>query len=134
MNKFSNETTIQSEFGAMLSAAKSYFETYNQKKYEFHQCLILCTAQGEHITYPVISSSVDLLKTQECTIVSNLKKSGKVVIKKLVCMWEGEMLDVPSHQFMTMLCELNAENKKTEILLRAGTNAYVTKKVADIIG
>ena len=134
MNKFDNKTTIQSEFGTMLSAAKSYFEAYNQKRYEFHKCLILCTSKGEHITYPLTSDSVDPLITQECTIVSDLKKSEKDVIKKIVCMWNGEAIDVPSYQFMKMLCEANVENKETEILLNAGPNAYTTKKIADNIG
>ena len=134
MDKFNSETTIQTEFSAMLAAAKSYFETNQQKKQKFHQCLILSTAQGDHITYPINTDSIDLLVANECTLFSDLKETKKTVIKKVVCMWDGGHLDVPSRQFMTTLCNLNVENRETQILLSAGTNAYVTKKIADIIG
>ncbi len=134
MNKFENETTIESEFGAMLSLAKAYFENYNQKRHEYHQCLVLSTAKGELLTYSITSDSVGTLKNQECSIASNLEKSQKNIIKKIVCMWEGNTIDIPAFQFLKKLCEINIENKKAEILLSAGTNAYVTKKIVDIIG
>ena len=134
MNKFNNEKTIQTEFSKMLSVAKSHFKTYGQKKRGLHQFLILCTSQGEYITCPINVDSVELLKSEECTILSNLEQSYGNTVVKIVCMWEGETIDVPSYKFMQMLCDINPDNKNAEILLSAGQDAYVTKKIAEIIG
>ena len=46
------------------------------------------------------------------------------------------MRNTPEIKFVIdqSLCDVNTENKNAEILLSAGPNAYVTKKIADIIG
>ena len=134
MNQFKNEKTIESEFTAMLFSAKSYFETENHKNYEYHQCLVLTTVQGEQMIYPVSSDSAEMLINQQCSIISELEKEGKTAIQKMICMWKGNDVDVPSFQFMKKLCELNPENKETEVLLSAGNEAYVTRKINDVIG
>lgn len=134
MDILKNEKTIESEFDAMLSLAKGYFETNYYKKYEFHQCLVLSAEQGEPQIYSLYSDSIKELIDQGCAILAQLEKEGVTVIKKIVCMWEGNAIDVPSFQFMKKLCELNPENKKTKVLLNAGGGAYTTKKIADMIG
>jgi hypothetical protein len=131
MSKIKNEATIGVEFSNMLSLAKAYFNTNTSKKFEYHQCLILRTTQGEEKVYSFTCNSVKDLINQGCEAILQEKIT---TVEKIVCMWEGEAIDVPSNRFMKTLCEVNPENKNAEILLSAGPNAYVTKKIADIIG
>ncbi len=134
MSEFYNKTTIESEWGAMLSSAKLYFESHNQKKYEFHQCLVLTTANGEQMVCPITADSVDALKSQACSNIESLQeKYNNNTIKKILCMWENKTIDVPSFDFMKKLCELNKENRNAVVLLSAGTDIYLTKQTADII-
>ena len=131
MSNLKSETTIGTEFSNMLSLAKAYFNTSTSKKFEYHQCLILRTTQGEEKMYSFACNSVKELITQSCAALLQ----GKITtVQNIVCMWEGEVIDVPSQRFMKTLCDVNTENKNAEILLSAGPNAYVTKKIADIIG
>ncbi len=134
MSEFYNKTTVESEWGAMLSSAKLYFESHNQKKYEFHQCLVLTTANGEQMVCPITADSVDVLKSQACSYIESLiKKYKDNSIKKIICMWENNTIDVPSSDFMKKLCEINKENRNAIILLNAGTDVYIVKKIVDII-
>lgn len=134
MSEFYNKTTVESEWGAMLSSAKLYFESNNQKKYEFHQCLVLTTANGEQMVCPITADSVDTLKSQACSYIESLiKKYNDNSIKKIICMWENNTIDVPSSDFMKKLCEINKENRNAIVLLNAGTDVYIAKKIVDII-
>jgi hypothetical protein len=134
MSEFYNKTTVESEWGAMLSSAKLYFESHNQKKYEFHQCLVLTTANGEQMVCPITADSVDALKSQACSYIESLiKKYNDNSIKKIICMWKNNTIDVPSSDFMKKLCEINKENRNAIVLLNAGTDVYVAKKIVDII-
>ena len=134
MSEFYNKTTVESEWGSMLSSAKLYFESHNQKKYEFHQCLVLTTANDEQMVCPIAADSVDALKSQACSYIESfIKKYNDNSIKKIICMWENNTIDVPSSDFMKKLCESNKENRNAIVLLNAGTDVYISKKIADII-
>ncbi len=122
--------TIDPQFSKMLLMSKAYFNSNNLKEYEYHQCLVLSTVQGEEKIYSFACTSVKDLIDQSCSV---LLRERITTVQKIVCMWEGGAIDVPSYQFMKTLCDINAENRKAEILLR-GLNAYVTKKISDIIG
>ncbi|MBE6749666.1 MAG: hypothetical protein E7560_00690 [Ruminococcaceae bacterium] len=134
MSEIYSKTTVESEWGAMLSLAKVYFESYSQKKYEYHQCLVLTTANGEQAVCPITANSVDALKSQACSYIESLiKKYKDNSIKKIICMWENNTIDVPSLNFMKKLCETNKENRNAIVLLNAGTDVYIAKKIVDII-
>lgn len=133
MQCLKNDRKIEPEFESMLSVANEYFATTDSEKYEYHQCLVLSTAQGERMTYPIKSDSVQDLINQSCTILLQLEKEERTAIRKIICMWEGNTIDVPSFQFMKTLCEINPENRIAEILLK-GSNTYNIKKIVDIIG
>ncbi|MBQ6809689.1 MAG: hypothetical protein IJP09_03160 [Clostridia bacterium] len=126
-----NNIEIEATFNEMLSLAKVYFENFNQQSLEFHQCLVLRMTEGENVTFHINSDSIENLNVQISSSVMNLKDSA---VKKIVCMWKSYEIDVPSFQFMKKLCESNIENRNAEILLNAGQNVYVTKKISDIIG
>lgn len=131
MSNVQNEATIGAEFRNMLSLAKAHFITNTSGKFEYHQCLVLRTAQGEEKMFSFACDSVAELVNQECAAILKEKNTA---IQKMICMWEGETIDVPSNRLIKALCDVNLENKNTEILLRAGPDAYVTRKIADIIG
>ena len=134
MSEFYNKTTVESEWGAMLSLAKAYFESRNQKKSEYHQCLVLTTANSEQMVCPIAANSVDTLKSEACSYIESLlKEYNNNTIKKIICMWENNTIDVPSWDFMKKICEINKENRNAIVLLNAGTDIYIAKKIVDII-
>lgn len=134
MGEFYNKKTVESEWGAMLSSAKSYFESYNQKKYEYHQCLVLNTVNGQQMICPIPADSIDALKSQACSFVDNLMKNyNNNTIKKIICMWENKIIDVPTSDFLKKLCKINKENRNAIVLLNARTDVYIEKKIVDII-
>lgn len=134
MSEFYNKTTVESEWGTMLSLAKAYFESHNQKKYEYHQCLVLTTANSEQMVCPFTANSVDTLKSEACSYIERLLKEYKNdTIKKIICMWENNTIDVPSSDFMKKICEINKENRNAIVLLNAGTDIYIAKKIVDMI-
>lgn len=131
MNKFKNEATIEPEFKTMLSLVQTYFKTHDMKQYKYHQCLVLSTDEGKEKLYSFYSDSVNKLVTQSCSVISSKETA---TIKRIVCMWDDGGIEVPAFQFMKKLCEINLENRNAEVLLSAGSGAYITKKIVDIIG
>lgn len=131
MSKVYNKMTVELEWGAMMASTKAHFETYNQKNHKFHQCLIMDTAKQGMMTYPIVADSIDELIKQEELIIANLEGD---TICRIVCMWQSGCIDVPSFNFTKKVCEINKQNKDAEILLSAGTDAYITKRIVDIIG
>ena len=127
---FKNNKTIDLDFQSMMMKAKSLFCDENQDTNKYSQSIVLKPIKGEDKGYCVSCSSLDDLINQSCSAV---KQENISAVLKLVCMWKGNILDVPSERFLKTLCTINAENKKAEVLLNAGPNAYVTKKIADII-
>lgn len=134
MSPFHRQKTTDSVFGAMLSMAEPYLKTVPHKINLYQLCLVLSTAQGEQMRYSIDSDSIEGLINQGNTILLELQKQEKTEIKKIVCMWENKEIDTPSIQFMKRLCERNTDNRNAKILMNAGTEAYVTKKIAEIIG
>ncbi len=131
MSEFYNRTSISSEWTEMLSSAKSYFDTHNQKKYNYHQCIVICMDDGEQIVYPVTADSVDGIN-QECTkLVSLIKARNNRIIKRIICMWDSLSIDVTAFEFRKKICELNKENEKAFILLSGGADIYLAKQIAD---
>ena len=129
MDENINKKIIDADFSRMLSLAENYFDTNNLESFEYHQCLVLKTEQGEKL-YSFNCSSVKDLIEQSCEAIINEKIN---VVTKIVCMWSGKHIDVPSYKFMKTLCALNDKNKETQILLRGAENTYSIKKISSII-
>ena len=123
------EKIIDADFCRMLSLAEKYFDTNCVGKFEYHQCIVLKTEQGDKM-YSFACDTVKELIDKSCDMLINEKIS---VVEKVVCMWEGGFIDVPSHSFMKVLCNLNDKNKETHILLRGVENAFLIKKISNII-
>ena len=118
------------DFCRMLSLAEKYFDTNNSiGKFEYHQCLVLKTEQGDKI-YSFACDTVKALIDKSCDMLISEKIS---VVEKIVCMWEGGFIDVPSHGFIKALCNLNDKNKETQILLQGKENTFHIKKISNII-
>lgn len=130
MNIFENKTTIDAQFSKMLSMAKEYFNSKEQKKHEFHQCLVLNSVLDEYKLLSFACDSVEELVNQNSSILSQEKNAP---IRRVICMWEDGTIDVPSYQFLKKMCEFNIENNEAVVLLSAGTDIYLTKKIMDII-
>ena len=126
-------TILTPEFESMLISAKTYFKHTRVKSIEHHQCLILKTLDGTEKIYSFASDSIKELIDQSCSI---LYQKQVTTVTHILCMWEGGYVDVPSHKFITTLCEMNIENKNAEILLKSNPDScsYKIKKLSDIIG
>lgn len=112
------------EFDDMLSLAKESLKS-NTDKSEYTQCIVMRTAQGENKLYAFSCNTVGELLEQSC---SAILKDNILIVKKLLCMWSGEILDVPSGRFMSTLCEIDPNNKNAEVLLKSSV-----KKISEII-
>ena len=123
------EKIIHADFFQMLALAEKYFDTSSCGNSEYHQCLVLKTEQGYKI-YSFACDAVKELVGQCCDMLTTEKIN---VVEKIVCMWEGGAIDVPAHQFVIALCELNDENKNAQIFLSAGNGSYTIKRLSDVI-
>ena len=93
---YQNENIIDLEFNNMLNLAKTYFKQTNNKTFEHHQCIVLKNEKHELKTFSFASDSIKELIKQSCDM---LHKENITTVTKIICMWEGEFIDVPSHQF-----------------------------------
>ena len=127
-----NKKNLPPAFENMLNFAKAYFNQSFDEKYEYHQCLVIKTADGKENLYPFTCNSVRELIDQS---ISMLHKENITTVTNIICMWKGGAVDVPSHQFVKKLCEINPENKNAEILLNSSPTSYTytTKKISDIL-
>ncbi len=126
-----DKNSLDCDFAALLSLAEERLGTADGKQHEYCQSVALLTAQGQQVTRAFCSDSVEALVEQNCALLSQLKSEEQTQIKKVVFMWAGGSVDVPSFQFRKEMCTLDPENNKTEILLRA-LHGYVIKKVSDL--
>ncbi len=131
MTEFYNKTSIGLEWTEMLSIAKSYFDTHNQKKYNYHQCIVLYMDNGEQIVYPIAVNSVDDLIQESSRLIGRLKRCKNNIIKRIICMWDDYSIDVTAFEFRKKICEMNKENEKAFILLSGGADIYHAKQIAD---
>ena len=130
MNKDIREKITDLDFSRMLLLVENYFDTNNSiDKFEYHQCIALKTEQGDKI-YSFACDTVKELIDKSCDMLISEKIS---VVEKILCMWEGGFIDVPSHSFIKALCNLNDKNKETQILLRGAENTFLIKKISNII-
>ncbi len=87
MSELYKKTNIISEWREMLLSAEAYFNSYNQKSYKFHQCIVLCMDDMEQIICPIAADSIDMLNNQtRLTVERLLQKHTCNIIKKVVCM------------------------------------------------
>ena len=127
-----SKSILTPEFESMLNSAKTYFKKSESNKFEYHQCLVLKTSQGEELIYSFASNSIKDLINKSCSVLNQEKFTD---ITKILCMWEGGFIDLPAHQFLKELCNIDKTNKNAEILLKSSpdTCIYTTKKLSDII-
>lgn len=55
-------------------------------------------------------------------------QANDTVVTKMVAMWKGECVDVPSYAFRKALLALDAANGQTEVILRT-ESGYITKAI-----
>ena len=127
-----DEKNLTPEFESMLNAAKSYFENSTAKGLEYHQCIVLRFSDGAEKLYSFPCLSVKELITKSCAVLYENKDS---TVTNIVCMWDGGSVDVPAHQFIEALCDINPENTNAEILLNSSpvSYIYISKKISDIL-
>ena len=128
-----NATILPPEFENMLNQAKSYFKRSSVKNVEYHQCIILRTADGIEKIYSFACNSVKELIKQSCSM---LYQENISTVTHIICMWEDESIDIPSYKFTETLCKISIENKNAKILLKSSPDTcnYIIKKLSDIIG
>ena len=119
---------IDSEFENMFFTAQEICKENRQKNEEYGLCLILKTKQEEK-SYFFSCDTVKELIAQCCSIITQDKIT---VVRKIVCMWKSGAIDVPPLNFRKVLCDINPENEKTEILLNADHGYYVIKTISEL--
>lgn len=126
---FQSEKEMNTVFRSMCTLAREQLLKIDGNQ-AHQQCVVLAAEQGAPQAFIVAADTVGEFAAQQCALLSNEMPP----VQKIVCMWKSGVVDVPSGAFLKRLCELSAQNKDAEILLKGSGDTYNGKTVADIIG
>ena len=90
--------------------------------------VVMLTTKGTviSIAFSSVSSSIQAENTLKFLI--DKKKDGESKIARMICMWHGGGIDLPSYAFREALVDIDSQNLSAQILLN-GLGGYVVKTV-----
>lgn len=94
---------------------------------EADQVVVLETAAGTHL----ILENHNVLMDDSADEAAFLTGLGKTQVTRLVCMWQGQFLDVPSQHLREGLKKANPGNKEAQVLLR-GERGLCSRALKDL--
>lgn len=65
--------------------------------------------------------------TEEDVLLQKMTENSDTAISKILCVFKGGGLEIPSYHLRKALCELNEKNMDTEILLRGADGTNIRK-------
>ena len=80
------------------------------------QAVVLFSAQGNEYGR-VIKDTIAEDISDEMALIESLKAADDTEIKCVLCMWQGNTIDIPSYRLRKMLCELNCQNAESVLLV-----------------
>lgn len=96
------------------------------------QAVVLFSALGnEHGA--VFRDAIAEDNSDEMALIESLKAADDTEIKYVLCMWQGNAIDIPSYRLRKMLCELNCQNSESVLIVMtfdgiSGIKVAVTMK------
>lgn len=94
---------------------------------EAEQVIVVKTAKGQvcHFANRAVTAGD---RRDEDAFLAELAHGGETELRALVCLWQGQALDVPSFHFRSRLLELCPNNKDAVVLLQ-GEDVLLAKKL-----
>ncbi|WP_195975577.1 hypothetical protein [Hydrogeniiclostridium mannosilyticum] len=109
----------------MLEIAENSLKKVKLQAYT--QCIVVLTDK-QKIYHKIIANALSEENAVEFSFLNELKSNHDTKIKKIVCMWGSGDIDLPSWKLRKMLCEVNLENQKAQMLL-LGKPSYIVKNI-----
>lgn len=95
------------------------------------QVIIMMTTKGN--IYSLINESIiNGNNASEDAIISIMDVQKDIEISHIICMWQGNSLDVPSMYLRKKIITLHSQNAKAKVLLQ-GKNDYLVKELESTI-
>ena len=88
----------------------------NAEKGQHTQAVVLFSAQGNEYG-AVIKDTIAEDDSDEVALIESLKAADDTEIKYVLCMWQGNTIDIPSYRLRKMLRELNCQNAESVLLV-----------------
>ena len=80
------------------------------------QAVVLFSAKGSEYGR-VIKDTIAEDISDEMALIESLKAADDTEIKYVLCMWQGNTIDIPSYKLRKMLRELNCQNSESVLLV-----------------
>ena len=80
------------------------------------QAVVLFSAQGNEYG-AVIKDTIAEDDSDEVALIESLKAADDTEIKCVLCMWQGNTIDIPSYRLRKMLRELNCQNAESLLIV-----------------
>ncbi len=113
------------DFAHLFEIAKADLRKVTPEQYT--QAVAFETASG-NVYHAVIVNALTEEHLDEKALLEQMKAQNDTQIVKIVCLWEGEQLDMPSYAFKMLICEMDAQNKDAQMLL-LGKNCLIKKTI-----
>jgi hypothetical protein len=102
------------------------------EKGQHTQAVVLFSAQGNEYGR-VIKDTIAEDISDEMALIESLKAADDTEIKYILCMWQGNTIDIPSYRLREMLRELNCQNAESVLIVMtvdgiSGIKVAVTMK------
>ncbi len=97
----------------------------NADKGQYTQALVLTTDKGEYGA--VISNALSPEKAEEGCLLDRLRTADDTAVRYVLCMWGDAGIDLPSHAFRELLCELDPQNAEALIFVRTKSGISAVK-------
>ena len=95
------------------------------------QVIIMMTTKGN--IYSLINESIiNGNNESEDAIISIMDVQKDIEISHIICMWQGNSLDVPSMYLRKKIIALHSQNAKAKVLLQ-GKNDYLIRELESTI-
>ena len=80
------------------------------------QAVVLFSAKGSEYGR-VIKDTIAEDISDEMALIESLKAADDMEIKYVLCMWQGNTIDIPSYRLREMLRELNCQNAESLLIV-----------------
>ena len=80
------------------------------------QAVVLFSAKGSEYGR-VIKDTIAEDISDEMALIESLKAADDTEIKYVLCMWQGNTIDIPSYRLRKMLRELNCQNAESLLIV-----------------
>ena len=108
----------------MKETALSLLQTAEKQSYT--QALVLFTSNDAEYG-AVIQNALAADHAEEIALLDRLRSANDTAVRYVLCVWSDVCVDIPSHAFRTLLCDLDPQNSETLIFVKTKTEIAAVK-------